>query len=91
MNSSSCFRIVFALFMVSIVTVACATLKGGAMPIDRISAIDARNSVKSGDALLVCSYDDDRCEAILLEGAILKGQFESELVSIQKTQPIIFY
>jgi len=40
---------------------------------------------------LVCSYDDERCKEILLEGAILKSEFESKLPSLSKTQPIIFY
>lgn len=61
------------------------------MAIDHISVIDAQKLVKRGDALLVCSYDDNRCKDILLQGATFLSEFESKLPSLPKTQPIIFY
>jgi hypothetical protein len=91
MKSSSIFRLSVALLLVFLTSIACAAPKGFPMEIDRISVIDARQMVRSGDAILVCSYDDERCKEILLEGAILKSEFESKLPSLYKTQPIIFY
>jgi hypothetical protein len=58
---------------------------------ERIDVADARMQVKEKAALLVCSYDDDRCKTILLEGAILQSEFEARLPTLAKTQPIIFY
>ena len=59
--------------------------------IERIGVEDARIKTKSGDALLVCSYDDKTCREILLEGAILLSELESKLASLPKNQQIIFY
>lgn len=70
---------------------ACAAQKESSMEIDRISVIEARKMVTAGDALLVCSYEDNRCKGMLLEGAILKSEFESRLPSLPKTQLVIFY
>lgn len=59
--------------------------------IQRISPEQAREWVESGQALLVCSYDDDTCKSMLLEGALLRSEFEARLASIPKDQKIIFY
>ena len=67
------------------------TPAGAAEAIERISVADARMQVQEKTALLVCSYDDDRCRNILLEGAILQSQFEAQLPRMLKAQPIIFY
>lgn len=91
MKSLSFFRTSVALLLVIMTAAACAAQRGHSMAIDRISVVDARKMVNTGNALLVCSYDDDRCKAMLLEGAILKSEFESKLPSLAKTQPIIFY
>lgn len=91
MKFSLSFRLAVALLLVFLTAVFSAAQKGPPMAIDRISVIDAQKLVKSGDALLVCSYDDNRCKGILLEGAILLSAFESKLPSLPKTQPIIFY
>jgi hypothetical protein len=88
MKTASFFRISIALLIVFLAAAAWAAQKGA---IDRISVADAHKMVKAGDALLVCSYEDDKCKAILLEGAILKSQFESKAASLPKTKPIIFY
>ena len=58
---------------------------------DRISPDEAMKQVKSGEALLVCAYGDEKCKAILLEGALLRSEFESKLDTLFKTQKIIFY
>ena len=64
---------------------------GAAEAIERIGVTEARMLVQEKTALLVCSYDDDRCKSILLEGAILQSEFEAKLPTLVKTQPIIFY
>jgi hypothetical protein len=61
------------------------------MTIERIDVAESRKMVRAGEAILVCSYDDDRCKEMLFEGAILKSEFESKLPSLPKTQRIIFY
>lgn len=64
---------------------------GAAEAIERIGVTDARVQVQEKTALLVCSYDDDRCRHILLEGAILQSEFEAKFPTLAKTRPIIFY
>ena len=98
MKSVTLFRVSIVILLVNLSAVAfaaqigsSAAQKGSSMEIDRISVIEARKWVKMGDALLVCSYEDNRCKTMLLEGAILKSEFESKLPSLPKTQPIIFY
>jgi hypothetical protein len=58
---------------------------------NRISPDEAIKKVKSGEALLVCAYGDDKCKTILFEGALLRSEFESKLDTLPKTQEIIFY
>ena len=58
---------------------------------ERISPDDAMKKVKAGEALLVCSYGDDNCKKILLEGALLRSEFESKTKALPKSQEIIFY
>jgi hypothetical protein len=91
MKSVSSRRLSGALLVVFLTAVACATPKGSPMMIERIDVAEARRMVKAGEAILVCSYDDDRCREMLFEGAMLKSEFESKLPSLPKTQTIIFY
>ena len=79
------------LLLASITATACSAPRGAPLPIERINVGDARKLVESGGALLVCSYDDNRCREILLEGAMLRSEFESKLPSLSKTQSIVFY
>ena len=58
---------------------------------NRISPDEAMEKAKSGEALLVCAYDDDKCKTILLEGALLRSEFEAKLDTLPKTQEVIFY
>jgi hypothetical protein len=88
MQPSSSPRTSIALLLVFLAATAWAAQKG---PVDRIGVAEAHKMVKAGDALLVCSYDDARCKAMLLEGAILKSELESKAPSLPKTKPIIFY
>jgi len=59
--------------------------------VERISAEKARSKVLAGEAYLVCSYDDERCSGMMLEGALTKTQFEKKLPSLSKDQEIITY
>jgi len=58
----------------------------------RISVEDARQSVNSGKALLVCAYDDDeKFSNNHLQGAISLNDFRAKLPSLSTEQEIIFY
>lgn len=59
--------------------------------VERISVEEARSKVQAGDAILVCSYDDKKCEDVLLEGALTRKEFEQKLSSLSKEQEIITY
>ena len=58
---------------------------------ERISPDDAMKKVNAGEAILVCAYGDDKCKKILLEGAMLRSEFESKTNALPKSQEIIFY
>jgi hypothetical protein len=58
----------------------------------RISPQTAREKVTSGQALLICAYDDEKkFNANHLEGAISFADFKTRLSSLPKDQNIIFY
>ena len=58
----------------------------------RISTQKARERVTSGQALLVCAYDNEKkFNANHLEGAISFADFRTRLLSLPKDQKIIFY
>jgi len=59
--------------------------------IERISPKDAHRMAASGQALLVCSYDDDHCRSVLLEGALLRSEFEARVPALTLDQTVIFY
>jgi hypothetical protein len=59
--------------------------------IERIGPDQTREKVQSGEALLVCSYNDEKCEPLLMEGAMLRSALEAKLPSFPKNQEIIFY
>ena len=56
-----------------------------------ISADDAYRKTISGEALLVCAYDDERFEKFNLEGAISFREFESMVPGLARDREIIFY
>ena len=62
-----------------------------ALRIERIGPEQTRQSVQSGEALLVCSYNDEKCKGLLLEGAMLRSELESRLASLPRDREIIFY
>lgn len=59
--------------------------------IERIGPEATREMVAAGDALLICSYSDKRCQSILLEGAMLRGQLDDQIASVPKDRSLIFY
>lgn len=59
--------------------------------VERVSPQETRQKTKTGKALLVCAYDDATCKDMVLDGALLRSEFESRLASISKNQEIIFY
>jgi hypothetical protein len=60
--------------------------------VPRISAQEARQKVQSGQALLVCAYDDEaKCGPIRLEGAITMSELRPMLPSLPREQEIILY
>jgi hypothetical protein len=40
---------------------------------------------------MVCAYEDDRCKQMLIEGSLLKSEFEARASDMSKDQEIIFY
>ena len=66
-------------------------MQRGGMGVARIGPDEARAAVVKNEALLVCVYDEDACKDILLEGAMLRSEFESKLASLPNSQTIIFY
>ncbi|MBE0584625.1 MAG: ArsR family transcriptional regulator [Desulfofustis sp.] len=57
-----------------------------------ISAAEAYEHRRSGQALLVCAYDsDEKFRTYQLEGAIPLSALTTRLDSVDKDQEIIFY
>jgi hypothetical protein len=60
--------------------------------IERVGVDEARRRVKSGEALLVCAYDDEeKCRRMGLEGAISLAGLRSRVPTLSKQQELIFY
>ena len=58
----------------------------------RISAEEARRKVISGEAMLVCAYEDDaKFRKTPLQNAISLQDFKTRLPALSKEQEIIFY
>lgn len=60
--------------------------------VQRIDPEAARERTQSGEALLVCAYEDDaKCGRIRLEGAISLRELESRAAALPRGQELIFY
>ncbi|MFW2368686.1 MAG: ArsR family transcriptional regulator [Desulforhopalus sp.] len=60
--------------------------------IERISAVNIRNGVQSGEILLVCAYDsDDKFRGNHLEGAISLSDFKGRVSQLTKETELVFY
>jgi hypothetical protein len=58
----------------------------------RISAQEARQKVITGQALMVCAYDDaDKFRTNHLEGALSFSELRLRLPRLTKNQEMIFY
>ena len=71
-------------------TVSAGDTKNGG-EIERIGPEETRKMVASGDALLICSYNDNRCKSILIEGAILRSELDDRVPDLPMGQSLIFY
>jgi hypothetical protein len=59
---------------------------------ERIDAREAHDHQSSGEALLVCAYDDDqKFQDNRLDGAISLAEFQRRERSIPKDRELIFY
>jgi hypothetical protein len=67
--------------------------KGGwVMPAVRIGPEETYQKVKAGQALLVCSYDNEHVyQKMHLEPSISFGELQKRLPSLPKDQEIVFY
>ena len=62
------------------------------MSVDRIDVADAQRRVSSGQALLVCAYEDEqKCQKINLQGSISLTRLESMAPTLAKDRELIFY
>lgn len=67
-------------------------LEGAIIVAPRISPQDAHKQVTSGQAILVCAFENEKtCSTMMLERAVTLKEFESRLPGINKDHPIIFY
>ncbi len=58
----------------------------------RIPAEEARIKVLSGQAILVCAYEDEeKFRNAHLEGAMSLNEFKNKIASFSNEQEIIFY
>jgi rhodanese-related sulfurtransferase len=58
----------------------------------RIDPRETRKKIESGEALLVCAYDDEeKCNQMHLEGAMNLQELEEKLAEIPKEKELIFY
>lgn len=57
-----------------------------------IDPTQARHKVQSGEATLVCAYQDEaKCRRLLLDGAITLGRLRASLEQHSKDDELIFY
>jgi len=58
----------------------------------RCPADRARREIASGQAFLVCAYDDEeKCRKLMFEGALTLKQFEESLGALPADRDILFY
>lgn len=58
----------------------------------RIDPATAHQKTESGEALLVCAYDDEqRCRGLHLKNSIHLNELQGKLAEIPKDKEIIFY
>jgi hypothetical protein len=58
----------------------------------RVGPDEAHQKVETGEAILVCAYDDrEKCRQLHLEGAIDLDELQAKLPAIPKEKELIFY
>ncbi len=58
----------------------------------RITPQEIYPRVKSGEALLVCAYDDEaKCRTMHLEGAMFLWELQAKLPELPKDQEMVFF
>jgi hypothetical protein len=58
----------------------------------RVSVTEAWTKSQSGDAILVCAYDDEaKCRGTLLKGALTLQELEARLPALPRGKAIYFY
>jgi hypothetical protein len=62
------------------------------MSAQRLDPGEARRDVDSGDALLVCAYDDEeKCQNYALPNALLLSELSAREKTLSNDREIIFY
>jgi len=62
------------------------------MPAQRIEPAQARTAVQTGNALLVCAYDDEeKCQKYGLKNAISLTELQQQQAVLPKDRKIFFY
>jgi len=57
-----------------------------------IDSTQAREKVKSGEATLVCAYEDvEKCGKLLLDGSIPLAKLKANLKDRNKDEELVFY
>jgi hypothetical protein len=60
--------------------------------VTRISAREARQQTETGQAVLVCAYDDEqKCRDAGVTGSITHREFQTRLSNLPKNREIIFF
>ena len=57
----------------------------------RVPADRARREIESEGALLVCAYDEEKCQRFMFEGALTLKQLEERLPALPKSTDILLY
>ena len=84
--------LILATMLLVLFSLSCSSLAGTENAgIPRIAPEAAKAKLDSGEALMVCSYDDARCEDMLIEGALLKSELQQKQDTLDKDAEIIFY
>ena len=61
-------------------------------PIERIPPEDAFEEVSSGEALLVCAYEDEeKCRALHIDDAVTARELERMFPLLPRDRELIFY
>lgn len=57
----------------------------------RMSAERARQAIEAGKGVLVCAYDEEKCQRFMFEGAITAKALEEKRKTLPDETSILFY